>query len=240
MKEKLKQFFSKIGVTNFLVFITGFYLAGSILQNIMATKGFSIAGMYITEGGTLISWLVFACMDIITEVWGKKKAIITFCASAFLNLLFTGLFWLCIAIPGNDEYMSECYTTILGSSWRIVIASITAFLIGNYINTWIMHIMKLKSKDSTNKFGFCMRAIISTVAGQLVDNFLFYTLAFAPIGLTPGLETGGWTLVWQFALFTTLLETVVESVFSPLTARFVAFLRNRKEAEEKAVIQENN
>lgn len=91
--------FRKISLSNWLVAITSFYIAGSILQNILAAKAFGSAEFAITEAGTMISWLVFACMDIITEIWGKKRAIQTFIASAIGNLCFSCLALIAIAMP---------------------------------------------------------------------------------------------------------------------------------------------
>ena len=82
---------------------------------------------------------------------------------------------------GTSEHIQECYTTILGTGWRIVIGSITAFLIGNYVNTQIMHVMRKNSKDENNSLRFMARAVLSTLFGQLIDNGLFYIISFAPI-----------------------------------------------------------
>ena len=224
MLKKLKN----INLTSWLVAITAFYIAGSVLQNILAVKTFGTNLIAITTGGTLISWLVFACMDVITEIWGKKRAIQTFTASAIFNLIFNGLCWIAIAIPGTSDFIQSSYTVVLGTGWRIAIGSITAFLLGNYINTQIMYVMRVKSKDENNSIGFIIRAVLSTLFGQLVDNGLFYLIAFAPLGITGTVESS-WLMIGQLVLFTTIIETVVEGVVSPLTAKFVKYLRNKKD-----------
>ncbi|MCD7782390.1 MAG: VUT family protein, partial [Firmicutes bacterium] len=68
--SKLKH----ISKQSYLTAVTSFFIAGSVLQNILAVKSFGTETTAITTGGTLISWAVFASMDIITEVWGKKRA----------------------------------------------------------------------------------------------------------------------------------------------------------------------
>ena len=226
MFSKLKN----IKLTDWLVAITAFYIAGSVLQNILAVKTFGTELVAITTGGTIISWLVFACMDVITEIWGKKRAIKTFVASAIFNLIFNAICWIAIALPGTSDFVQGSYSVVLGTGWRIAIASITAFLLGNYINTQIMHVMRVHSKDENNSKGFMFRAVLSTLFGQLVDNGLFYLMAFAPIGIVGTIENP-WSLIGQLVLFTTLIETVVEAVVSPCTARFVKYLRTKKEAK---------
>lgn len=226
MFSKLKN----IKLTDWLVAITAFYIAGSVLQNILAVKTFGTELVAITTGGTIISWLVFACMDVITEIWGKKRAIKTFVASAIFNLIFNAICWIAIALPGTSDFVQGSYSVVLGTGWRIAIASITAFLLGNYINTQIMHVMRVHSKDENNSKGFMFRAVLSTLFGQLVDNGLFYLMAFAPIGIAGTIENP-WSLIGQLVLFTTLIETVVEAIVSPCTARFVKYLRTKKEAK---------
>ena len=224
MLNKLKN----IKLSNWIVIITACYIAGAIMQNILAVKTFGTSVIAITTGGTLISWLVFACMDVITEIWGKKRAIRTFIGGAILNLLFNLVCWIAITIPGTSDFIQNSYSIVLGTGWRIVIGSITAFLLGNYINTQIMHLMKVHSKDQNDSKRFMFRAIISTLFGQLIDNGLFYLIAFAPLGI-PGTVENLWSMIMQLVLFTTCIETIVEAIVSPLTAKFVKHLKNIKE-----------
>ena len=224
MLNKLKN----IKLSNWIVIITACYIAGAIMQNILAVKTFGTSVIAITTGGTLISWLVFACMDVITEIWGKKRAIRTFIGGAILNLLFNLVCWIAITIPGTSDFIQNSYSIVLGTGWRIVIGSITAFLLGNYINTQIMHLMKVHSKDQNDSKRFMFRAIISTLFGQLIDNGLFYLIAFAPLGI-PGTVENLWSMIMQLVLFTTCIETIVEAIVSPLTAKFVKHLKNKKE-----------
>lgn len=210
---------------NWLIVITAFYVTGSVLQNILAVKTFGNILFAVTTGGTLISWLVFACMDVITEVYGKKRAILTFTGSALLNICFNIVCWVAIAIPGTNDFVGSAYSTVLGTGWRIAIGSIIAFLLGNYINTQIMYLMKKHSKNPDKSLGFIGRAITSTFFGQLVDNGLFYLISFAPLGITGTVENP-WQMIGTLVLCTTILETSIESVVSPLTAKFVKYLKN--------------
>ena len=210
---------------NWLMVITAFYVTGSVLQNILAVKTFGNILFAVTTGGTLISWLVFACMDVITEVYGKKRAILTFTGSALLNICFNIVCWIAIAIPGTNDFVGSAYSTVLGTGWRIAIGSIIAFLLGNYINTQIMYLMKKHSKNPDKSLGFIGRAITSTFFGQLVDNGLFYLISFAPLGITGTVENP-WQMIGTLVLCTTILETLIESVVSPLTAKFVKYLKN--------------
>lgn len=224
MLKKLKN----IKLSNWIVILTAGYIAGAIAQNILAVKTFGTTMIAITTGGTLISWLVFACMDVITEIWGRKRAILTFTGGAILNLLFNLICWIAIQIPGTSDFIQSSYETVLGTGWRIVLGSITAFLLGNFINTQIMYLMKVRSKDQNNSKGFMFRAILSTLFGQLVDNGLFYLIAFSPLGIAGTVENP-WHMILQLVIFTTCIETIVEAIVSPLTAKFVKHLKSKKE-----------
>lgn len=224
MLKKLKN----IKLSNWIVILTAGYIAGAIAQNILAVKTFGTTMIAITTGGTLISWLVFACMDVITEIWGRKRAILTFTGGAILNLFFNLICWIAITIPGTSDFIQNSYSIVLGTGWRIVLGSITAFLLGNFINTQIMYLMKVHSKDQNNSKGFMFRAILSTLLGQLVDNGLFYLIAFSPLGIAGTVENP-WHMILQLVIFTTCIETIVEAIVSPLTAKFVKHLKSKKE-----------
>lgn len=217
----------RLSVSAFFLIIVSFYMVGSVMQNILATKTFGTPELSITTGGTIISWLVFLCMDVITEIWGRKRSIQCFWISAALNLLISGIAWICIAIPGNNDFINGSYEVILGTGWRIVIASITAFLLGNYANTLIMYAMRVNSKNPNKTFGFVCRAVLSTLIGQLIDNGIFYLIAFAPIGIPATIEQS-WMTILQLVGFTTAIETVVEALVSPLTSLLVKYLKKLK------------
>jgi len=85
--------------------------------------------------------------------------------------------------------------------------------------------MKKHSKNPDKSLGFIGRAITSTFFGQLVDNGLFYLISFAPLGITGTVENP-WQMIGTLVLCTTILETLIESVVSPLTAKFVKYLKN--------------
>ena len=133
-------------------------------------------------------------------------------------------------ISKENEKMSNVFATMLGTNWRIVIASIVAFWLGNYINTFIMYIMKVKSKDNNKNVSFIFRAILSTILGQIVDNSLFYIIAFAPLGI-PGTYELSWLSILQNVSITTGIETISEAIFSPLTALFVSYLKKLQNNE---------
>ena len=215
-----------INISTWLVILTTIYIAGAVMQNILAVKTFGNELIAITTGGTLISWLVFGCLSMITEVWGKRKATKTFLCGALFNLIFNLICWIAILIPGTNDFVQSSYQTVLGTGWRIVIGSVTAYLLGSFINTRIMAYLKAKSKNDRNKKGFVLRITLATLFGQIVDNALFYLIAFSPIGIPNTIENP-WFMIGELVLFTTTIETLVEFMVSPLFAKFTNYLKGR-------------
>ena len=229
MKNLIKKI-KETKISYWFLGITAYYFVGAFMQNLLSVKTLGNSAMAIVTAGTLISWSVFGAIDIITEVWGKKVAIRTFWTSAILNLIFTGICWIAILIPGTNDFVGSAYAVILGTGWRIAICSMLAFILSNYTNTLIMHVMKSKSKNKKDGKEFSLRLVLSTLAGQIIDNALFFTLAFAPFGIAGTIEMS-WIFILEVVAFTTTIEVIVEGAFSPLFHKFTLYLESKKNLE---------
>lgn len=235
------------------------YVVGVIMQNIFEVymigaeiplrgylEGF---GIIIAGGGTILSWLVFAAMDITTEVWGTKRAIKSFTAATLANIFIVALMNVLLLLPAGSPEGAQAIRTISAAGLRLTAASAIAFWVGNYINTRIFSRMKQRH---TGTKGYELRAVVSTVFGQFVDNLLFNVLAFAPFGLalkgfgsfefgTIWGETGmvgvdpvkGWVLLLITVCISTLLEVIIEAVFTPIFKRVTKRIVILKEQEEQ-------
>ena len=195
------------------------YFVGTITQNILAVKTFAFRGVSTVAGGVLLTWIAFAAGDVITELLGKKFAIRCILIGAAVNLAFCGVCTIAVAIPGNNEYVADCYKLVLGSTWRISIASAIAFIGGGWINTQIMD--SLHRRDGNKRYSF--RAIISTIIGQLFDDYVFIFLAFAPFGIS-AIENP-WSAILIMPLFSWIVETITGVVSTPLAKSIVNRVR---------------
>jgi len=191
--------------------VIAFYFLGSVMMNILTMKTMQIGSVSVVTCGIFMTPLVFACNDILTECTGKKFAFNIILAGAGVNLLWSILCALTIALPGNNEYIAECYSTILGSTWRITASSIIAYIGSGYINNIIM--VKMKEKDGEKKY--YARAITSTAIGQVFDDYVFCFLAFAPLGIS-AIENP-WTAIATIPIISAIVETLVEAVFTPVS-----------------------
>lgn len=180
------------------------YASSLLAMNLLATKQFDLWQFTVTTG-ILVSPIAFIIQDLTTEVFGfriAKRMILT----GFVILIVASLVYqLAILIPPSNFWSNQAaFASILSTTLRISLASLTAYLIGSLVNAKIMDQLKQSYPDS-----LFFRAITSTIFGQLLDNLLFAFLAFwgvLPLSALISMVIGG-----------TLFETLYEIVLYPLT-----------------------
>lgn len=196
-----------------LAVIVALYTTFTVIQNLFEMKTLGTADFAVGGGGIMLSWATFMLMDISTELLGKKKTMWIYTFAGLTNLLIVLLAQIVIAIPGTYPEQNDAFRQIFSNGVRTVFASFAAFWVGNFVN---MHIMlKMKELDkSGSRFMLFLRALLSTVFGQFVDNAFFATLAFAPIGLSVFEMT--WKDIMTSSLMGVLNETIIETVWMPV------------------------
>lgn len=145
-----------------------------LLSNILASKILSVGPYFSITAGALVFPISYIINDIFAEVYGfeKTKKIIIF--GFIMNLSMTLIITLAIFLPAPSYYEnSKAFSTILGSTPRNFIASLFAYLVGSLVNAKVMVLMKT---NKSNKFS--VRAIISTILGELSDSCIFVLVAF--------------------------------------------------------------
>lgn len=186
----------------------GLYTGAIILQNILATKQIDIA-MFTVTTGILVSPIVFIIQDIVSEIFGYKNAKKMILLGFIMNFIGVLLFTLAIYLPSSQFWNNQdAFSSILGTTFRISIASFIAYITGSLINSKIM--VMLKNKFPKSLF---VRAISSTIVGQFLDNALFAFIAFynvLPISAILSMILGG-----------TIFETLYEILFYPITKFFI-------------------
>ncbi len=158
--------------------------------------------------------------DILTEVYGyaRSRRVIWagFAALAFASVMT----WAVIALPPAPDWPHQsAYVIVYGQTPRIVLASLVAFWAGDFVNSYVLAKLKLKT---AGRF-LWLRTIGSTVVGQGVDTLIFYPLAFF----------GEWPTPLVLAVMTSnfLVKVGVETVMTPATYQIVGFLK-RAEQED--------
>ena len=184
-----------------------------LISNILATKILMI-GPWAAPAGVLIFPVAYILNDVITEVWGFAKARLIIWTGFAVNVLAVLFFTMGIVVPGAPFWQNqEAFATILGNTPRIVVASMSAYLVGSFLNAFIMSRMKVM----TNGKGFSGRAILSTLVGESADSFIFIGIAFA--GIFP------FTVLITMIVTQAMLKTVYEILILPITVWTVGFVK---------------
>jgi uncharacterized integral membrane protein (TIGR00697 family) len=178
-------------------------------------------GVLTFGAGVLFFPISYVFGDILTEVYGyaRSRRVIW---SGFAALAFASVMaWVIVQLPPAPFWHNQAaYEVAFGSTWRIALASLIAFLCGEFVNSLVL----AKMKVWTGGRWLWTRTIGSTIVGEGVDSLLFYPLAFYASGIIPDDKL---PLVMLAQFFT---KVGVEIVFTPVTYKIVAWL---KEAEHE-------
>ena len=187
-----------------------------VLSNILAVKQFDIWG-FPSTAGLIIFPVSYIINDCIAEVWGFKKARFIIWVAFAVNFFAILLFQISIALPPADYWqMQEAYSSVLAQTPRIALASLMAFLCGSFLNAYVMSKMKIMHRGKH----FGLRAIASTIVGELADTFIFTTVGF--LFVIP-LQA-----VAMIILTETVLKTLFEIIILPLTTKVVRQVKERE------------
>lgn len=188
-----------------------------ITANLLETKVISVCGLTVTAG-LLVFPISYVINDCITEVWGFRKAGLIIWTGFAMNSFVVTLGLVAVALPPAPFWEGEeHFNFVFGMAPRIVVASLAAFLVGSFLNAYVMSRMKLRSGERH----FSVRAIVSTVAGETADSLLFFPIAFG--GVIAWRELAG-MMVLQI-----VLKSMYEVVILPVTVRVVRFIKRNEE-----------
>ena len=191
-----------------------------ITANVLETKQISL-GFFNITGGLLVFPVSYIINDCVCEVWGYRKARLLIWLGFAMNFMFVAFGALADAIPGAPYWHNDAgFHAVFGLAPRIAAASFVAFLIGSFVNAYVMSRMKISSGGRH----FSYRAILSTVFGEGADSIVFFPLAL--YGVVPTGELPVF-IVTQVAL-----KTVYEILVLPVT---IAVVKKTKAAEGEDV-----
>ena len=220
------------GVSSFryLDIVAAFFVSILVVSNIASSAkivdlGFSLFSIPLAfDGGTLLFPMVYVLGDVLTEVYGFKTAkrviwtgfaVLAFSALVFfiLGVLPAEAFW--EAETGGDT----AYNAILGgmSYGGIVLASLSAYLAGEFSNAAILSKLKVKMKGRL----LWVRTIGSTLVGEGLD-----TLIFVFIATLTGVF--GWEIFWSLVITNYILKCAIEALMTPFTYWACGFLKRKE------------
>ncbi len=184
-----------------------------VASNLLETKVIQVFGITATAG-LIVFPISYIINDCIAEVWGFKKARLIIWSGFISNFLVIGFAQLAVMLPAAPFWEGEeGFNFVFGMAPRIAIASLMAFLVGSFLNAYVMSKMKIASAGKN----FSLRAIVSTLVGESADSMIFFPIAFA--GLIPIGEL--------FIMIGTqaVLKSLYEVIILPVTIRVVNYIK---------------
>ena len=159
-----------------LMTITALFVTLYLVSNVMAVKVISIFGLFYFDAGTITFPFAYMLGDVLTEIWGFKTARRVIWMTFFCNIMMVICTQVGVWLPSPD-YLSEtanAYNHIFTYVPRIVIGSLTGFLLGELSNAWLME--KIREKTKGKKLW--VRTIGSSAVAYWFDSLPFVLIAF--------------------------------------------------------------
>lgn len=200
MKEKVSVPFMLLGIL---------FNVCLIVANLLETKVIQVGSITVTAG-LLVFPISYIINDCIAEVWGFKKARLIIWSGFAMNFFVVALGLIAVALPAAPFWEGEQhFDFVFGMAPRIVVASLLAFLVGSFLNAYVMSKMKVASGGRN----FSARAIWSTVVGETADSLIFFPIAFGGLIAWPELLVMMGTQI--------VLKSLYEVIILPITIRVV-------------------
>ena len=205
----------------FLIFATLFIVC-LIVSNFFAVKPFSVGPASFT-GAIFLFPISYIINDVVSEVWGFRRAKMLIWMAFAVNFFIVLVAFLVDMIPGAPWWGEESaagFHAVFGLAPRVAVASFLAFLVGSFVNASVMSKMKVKSEGRH----FTLRAVVSTLLGELSDSMIFFPVALAGAVIP-------WSQMPVFVMWQVGLKTAYELVVMPLTVRIVRWVKEREETD---------
>jgi uncharacterized integral membrane protein (TIGR00697 family) len=178
---------------------------------------FPLIGTLAFSAGNLFFPIGYIFGDVLTEVYGYARARRAIWAGFVAMIFATVMTYAVLGMPvADDPYnrvLQPALETVFGNTWRIVLGSIAAYWVGDFLNSLVMAKMKLWTQGKH----LWTRTVGSTIVGQFADSALFYPISFLGIWSTKALISA--------VLFNFVFKVVVEVVMTPVTYAVVAWLK---------------
>jgi hypothetical protein len=202
--------------SNSFLVIVALFITSLITANIISVKLITIYGM-ILPAGIIVFPISYIIGDVLTEVYGYAQTRKVIWVGFFCNLILVLALWIGKVLPPAPFWEGQvAYERILGYAPRLLGASFLAYLVGEFLNAYVLAKMKIATKGRW----LWTRTIGSTLVGQGLDSLIFITLAF--VGTMPP-QTLALAIVTQW-----IAKSAYEALATPLTYISINFLKRRE------------
>ncbi len=184
-----------------------------ITSNLLETKLIKFGPLDVTAG-LLVFPISYIINDCIAEVWGYRKTRLIIWTGFAANIFVALMGLVAVQIPASAFWGGEeHFNFVFNFAPRIVGASVVAFLVGSFLNAYVMSRMKVATAGK----GFSVRAVVSTLVGETADSLIFFPLAFGGLISIPELV--------KLMLIQIALKTLYEILILPVTVRVVKLIK---------------
>lgn len=201
-------------VSLWFVCLAALFVTALITANIIAVKIVEIGGVQVPAGTLTLFPLAYIFGDVLTEVYGYARARQVIWLGFGCNLLAVVAIMVAGWLPAADFWGDQAaYDTILGFTWRLLVASFAGYLVGEFVNSFVLARLKLLTRGRW----LWSRTISSTVFGQFFDTGIFILIAFG--GVVPSDALG------RIFVSAWLVKVGYEVLATPVTYAIVGFLK---------------
>jgi len=221
--------FASRGSSHFDVLLAAFCVV-IVISNVVATKPLEVGSGSATlgpvqvwplvlDGGVVLFPLAYVLGDVIAEVYGLRAARRAIWGGFAAALLAVVTFAVVQALPAASWYENEdAYEAVLGPVGQIVLASLAGYVVGQFLNSWVLVRMKERAAERR----LVARLIGSTGVGEVADTLIFCAIAASAIGVTT------WGTFVNYFVLGVVMKVGVELLLMPVTVRVIAALKRRE------------
>ncbi|ROQ89912.1 queuosine precursor transporter [Desulfosoma caldarium] len=179
--------------------LNSLFVGSLVIASVLASKIITVFGL-VVPAGVLAYCVTFVVTDVIGELWGREKAK-TVVLGGFVALVFSLLLVrLALMWPSAPFWPHEpAFRTVLDSTSRIIVASFGAYLLSQYHDVWVFHLLRRLSGGKH----LWLRNNASTAVSQLIDTVVFITIAFYGVMPIAPLILGQWIIKLGIAFLDT-------------------------------------
>ena len=217
-KVSENPFKNRTDVVTPYVIVTVLFVMCYVVSNLMAVKVIGFFGLFYFDAGTITVPLAYMLGDVLTEIWGYKTARKTIILAFLCNIFVVVCTQIGVWLPSPDylDPIANAYDTVFNYVPRIILGSLTGFLLGELSNAWLMD----KIKNKTKGRHLWVRTIGSSIVGYLFDTVPFVLIAFLGVLTTRDLLL---MIASQY-----IMKLAIEAIFgTPMAYAAIAYLRKR-------------
>lgn len=201
-------------------FVMAAFVCILLCSELVGAAKVSKVGPITFGAGVLFFPISYIFGDILTEVYGYARSRRVVWAGFGAIIFASFMCWFVVGLPPAPGWTGQgAYETIFGATPRIVGASVVAYFVGEFANSFTLAKMKILTQGKW----LWTRTVGSTIVGELVDSVIFYPIAF--LGVWPN------HLVVEVMVSNYLIKTLWEVIMTPVTYKVVAFLKHHEQED---------